>query len=207
MWLPYYSVMSRVCLFIETFVFLTVYVICFVAISKQKSVYCVLFRKVCFFRASHVVAVSGFVAVASVKVCFSVGHDLSMMHNPLEFDTHDGCFLHRERWSPKFRSSQRSQHLHLIHCRNVICLHCDVQPLPWWVPKQNLFEKHDKLNIKEVPWRCPQAGKGTQGFLGTDHLPPSHERSHGRFLEVGSTGPPLGPRRPLAIDTWSWTPT
>ena len=32
--------------------------------------------------------------------------------------------------------------------------------------------KHDKLNIKEVPWRCPQAGKGTQGFPGTDHLPP-----------------------------------
>ena len=95
-----------------------------------------------------------------------------MMYNPLEFDTHDGCFLHREIRSPKFRSSQRSQHLHLIHCRNVICLHCDVQPLPWWVPKQNLFEKHDKLNIKEVPWRCPQVGKGTQGFLGTDHLPP-----------------------------------
>ena len=32
--------------------------------------------------------------------------------------------------------------------------------------------KHEKLNIKEVPWRCPQSGKGTQGFLGTDHLPP-----------------------------------
>jgi hypothetical protein len=32
--------------------------------------------------------------------------------------------------------------------------------------------KHDKLNIKEVPWRCPQVAKGTEGFLGTDHLPP-----------------------------------
>ena len=32
--------------------------------------------------------------------------------------------------------------------------------------------KHDKLNIKEVAWRCPQIGKGAQGFHGTHHLPP-----------------------------------
>ena len=31
--------------------------------------------------------------------------------------------------------------------------------------------KHGKLNIKEVAWRCPQIGKGAQGFHGTDHLP------------------------------------